>query len=197
MYAAGEDPIEGADRDGLVDGLRARGHRHVLPLADPVELAAQVVDVAGDGDLVVCLGAGNITAWAQALPGQIEHILGATAEPTAPQPTSNTVPFPGTSGGRDTPREVRHDDYRRAPKDAPSDDQAAERLPTVRGQYRENVPLAEMTWFRVGGPCEVVFRPADEEDLIEFLSSRLDDVPITVVELDRTCSSVMAVCRAL
>jgi len=56
-----------------------------------------------------------------------------------------------------------------------------ERLPRIRGQYRENVPLADMTWFRVGGPCEVVFRPADEEDLIEFLASRPEDVPITVV----------------
>jgi UDP-N-acetylmuramate dehydrogenase len=56
-----------------------------------------------------------------------------------------------------------------------------ERLPQVRGQYRENVPLAELTWFRVGGPCEVVFRPADEEDLVEFLAARPMDVPITAV----------------
>lgn len=56
-----------------------------------------------------------------------------------------------------------------------------DRLPQVRGQYRENVPLAELTWFRVGGPCEVVFRPADEEDLIDFLSARPMDVPVTAI----------------
>jgi UDP-N-acetylmuramate--alanine ligase len=76
VYAAGEAPLEGADRDALVAGLRARGHRRVQALADPIELAAQVIDLADRGDMVVCLGAGNITNWAQALPEQIRHILG-------------------------------------------------------------------------------------------------------------------------
>ena len=43
--------------------------------SDPVELAARVVELARSGDMVVCLGAGNITGWAQALPDQISHIL--------------------------------------------------------------------------------------------------------------------------
>ena len=61
----------------MVEGLRARGHRRVQALGDPVELAAQVSDLARSGDMVVCLGAGSITNWAQALPDQLRHIQGA------------------------------------------------------------------------------------------------------------------------
>ncbi|HEY5410174.1 MAG TPA: UDP-N-acetylmuramate--L-alanine ligase [Caulobacteraceae bacterium] len=68
VYAAGEAPIEGVDRDALVEGLRRAGHRHVLPLAGPADLAALVAEQARSGDLVVCLGAGDITQWAHALP---------------------------------------------------------------------------------------------------------------------------------
>ena len=82
VYAAGEAPIEGADRDGLVEGLRARGHRSVAPLAAPEDLAREICDSAAPGDLVVCLGAGNITAWAQALPDEIARCL---AERDGPQ----------------------------------------------------------------------------------------------------------------
>jgi len=71
VYAAGEEPIEGADRDALVDGLRAHGHRQVLALADRADLAQVVSELAGAGDYVICLGAGNITQWAHALPGEI------------------------------------------------------------------------------------------------------------------------------
>lgn len=56
-----------------------------------------------------------------------------------------------------------------------------ERLPRVRGEYRADAPVAQLTWFRVGGPAEVLFRPADEEDLIEFLAGRPGDVPVTVL----------------
>jgi UDP-N-acetylmuramate dehydrogenase len=56
-----------------------------------------------------------------------------------------------------------------------------ERLPPVRGSYEEGVPLANLTWFRVGGPAEVLFRPADEEDLGAFLANRPADVPVTVI----------------
>ena len=71
VYEAGEKPIEGASRDALVEGLRARGHRNVMPLPGPEGLAALVAQVAKPGDLVVCLGAGNITAWANALPAEL------------------------------------------------------------------------------------------------------------------------------
>ena len=56
-----------------------------------------------------------------------------------------------------------------------------DRLPRVRGVYEEAVPLANLTWFRVGGPAEVVFRPADEDDLGEFLAARPADVPVTTI----------------
>jgi UDP-N-acetylmuramate--alanine ligase len=77
VYAAGEAPLEGASRDALVEGLVAHGHRKVVPLADPSELAATVLATAKPGDLVVCLGAGNITAWAYALPAELERLSGA------------------------------------------------------------------------------------------------------------------------
>ncbi len=56
-----------------------------------------------------------------------------------------------------------------------------ERLPAVRGKLRAAVSLAEMTWFRVGGPAEVLFHPADRADLIAFLQAKPADVPITVI----------------
>jgi UDP-N-acetylmuramate--alanine ligase len=99
VYAAGEAPIEGADRDSLVTGLRARGHRHVFALADPVELAARVADIAVAGDYVVCLGAGNITNWAQALPQELDHILGAeTPDRGSSTPLNQNDPVAATPG---------------------------------------------------------------------------------------------------
>jgi UDP-N-acetylmuramate--alanine ligase len=74
VYAAGETPLPGASRDDLVEGLRRHGHRRVLPLPGPDALAALVKAEASPGDLVVCLGAGDITAWAYALPGQLEAL---------------------------------------------------------------------------------------------------------------------------
>jgi len=56
-----------------------------------------------------------------------------------------------------------------------------ERLPPVRGRLTENAPLANITWFRVGGPAEVIFRPADAADLAEFLAHKPSDVPVTVI----------------
>ncbi|TLU73507.1 UDP-N-acetylmuramate--L-alanine ligase [Lichenicoccus roseus] len=74
VYAAGEAPLEGYDRDALVDGLRARGHRSVVPLPGPEHLAEMVHAIARPGDFVICLGAGNITAWAQTLPAQLAEL---------------------------------------------------------------------------------------------------------------------------
>lgn len=56
-----------------------------------------------------------------------------------------------------------------------------DRLPPVRGRYRENADLAATTWFRVGGPAEVLFRPADADDLAAFLKGCPGDVPVTVI----------------
>ena len=74
VYAAGEAPIEGASRDALVEGLRRHGHRHVLALDGPSDLPGLIAAEAKPGDLVVCLGAGDITAWAHALPAQLEAL---------------------------------------------------------------------------------------------------------------------------
>ncbi|MCO6419721.1 UDP-N-acetylmuramate--L-alanine ligase [Siccirubricoccus sp. KC 17139] len=71
VYAAGEAPIEGMDKDALVEGLRARGHRSVVPLPGPESLAEMLNAIAKPGDYVVCLGAGSITSWAHALPEQL------------------------------------------------------------------------------------------------------------------------------
>ncbi len=71
IYAAGEMAIEGVSRDGLVAGLIQHGHRNVRPLTDPRELAPIVKELARSGDMVVCLGAGSITNWANSLPGDL------------------------------------------------------------------------------------------------------------------------------
>jgi UDP-N-acetylmuramate--alanine ligase len=71
VYPAGEQPVAGADRDALVAGMRARGHRHVVPLDVPADLAGIVRGLVHSGDYVVCLGAGSITQWAYALPGEL------------------------------------------------------------------------------------------------------------------------------
>ncbi|MFQ6017892.1 MAG: UDP-N-acetylmuramate--L-alanine ligase [Kiloniellaceae bacterium] len=83
VYPAGEQPIEGIHRDAMVAGLRARGHRRVTALADPEELAPLVRELAGPGDLVICLGAGSIGAWANALPAKLEALFAAEAPKSA------------------------------------------------------------------------------------------------------------------
>jgi len=74
VYPAGEAPIEGASRDALVEGLKRFGHRHVLALDSAADLPTLIAAEAHEGDLVICLGAGDITAWAQALPAQLEAL---------------------------------------------------------------------------------------------------------------------------
>jgi UDP-N-acetylmuramate--alanine ligase len=76
VYAAGEAPIDGVNRDALVAGLAAHGHRNARPLADASELATIVRGVVRPGDMVVCLGAGSITNWANALPAELARLDG-------------------------------------------------------------------------------------------------------------------------
>ncbi|CAA0104698.1 UDP-N-acetylmuramate--L-alanine ligase [Starkeya nomas] len=71
VYPAGEAPIPGIDRDHLVEALRARGHRSVIALPGADALAGIVKGLARPEDYVICLGAGNITQWAYALPEQL------------------------------------------------------------------------------------------------------------------------------
>ena len=116
-----------------------------------------VHDLAQPGDFVVCLGAGNITAWANALPGELDRLNGLDVRKTA-------------RGGR-------HDGGApHAPRTAPDRPPAG-----VRGRLTANAPLANVTWFRVGGPAEVMFKPADAADLAAFLAGCPADVPVTVI----------------
>ena len=72
VYAAGEDPIPGASRDDLVAGLIAHGHRHARAILDENDLARLVREQARRGDMVVCLGAGTISTWANSLPALLQ-----------------------------------------------------------------------------------------------------------------------------
>jgi len=83
VYPAGEDPIPGVDRGALIDGLRARGHRLVMPLPDPADLAEIVNDLARPGDVVVCLGAGTVTRWAHDLSEGLRRIRYGGTEASA------------------------------------------------------------------------------------------------------------------
>jgi UDP-N-acetylmuramate--alanine ligase len=67
VYAAGEEPIEGVDSSALTEGLRAHGHRMVRAVTGPNELSRELRDLAADGDMIICMGAGDITKWAAAL----------------------------------------------------------------------------------------------------------------------------------
>ena len=75
VFAAGEDKIDGFDRDGMAQGLKDRGHRDVYPLQNKDELAQLINKIAQSGDLVICLGAGSISSWANNLPQQLQIII--------------------------------------------------------------------------------------------------------------------------
>ncbi len=74
MFTAGEAPIEGADRDALVAGLKAHGHRDARALQSFKDLPAMIADIAEPGDYVLCLGAGDITKYANALAGDLAKL---------------------------------------------------------------------------------------------------------------------------
>lgn len=72
VYGAGEEPIAGAERDDLVAGLIRHGHRHARAVASEDDLERLVREQAKPGDMVVCLGAGTISAWANGLPARLK-----------------------------------------------------------------------------------------------------------------------------
>ncbi len=76
VYAAGEDPITGVDRDALVSGIRKSGKDKVYALENAQALAPLVHKIAKPGDFVICLGAGSITQWAHMLPKELEELAG-------------------------------------------------------------------------------------------------------------------------
>jgi UDP-N-acetylmuramate--alanine ligase len=67
VYTAGEEPIEGVNSEALVEGLRAHGHRMVRGVADLDDLCRELRDLAAEGDMIICMGAGDVTKWAAAL----------------------------------------------------------------------------------------------------------------------------------
>jgi UDP-N-acetylmuramate--alanine ligase len=73
VYPAGEEPIDGVDSAALVEGLRAHGHRMVRTISDQKELSRELRDLAAEGDMVICMGAGDITKWASALPDGVRQ----------------------------------------------------------------------------------------------------------------------------
>ena len=77
VYAAGEDPIEGVDANALVEGIKSRGHRAVSTVEDQGDLAKKLAGEIEQGDIVVCLGAGDITKWAAGLADAIIEERGA------------------------------------------------------------------------------------------------------------------------
>ena len=79
VYAAGEDPIEGANSQALVSRIKAGGHRDARYLPSQEELARMVAEIARPGDFVVLLGAGSITYWAASLPKELEGLSGKSA----------------------------------------------------------------------------------------------------------------------
>ncbi|GAA4724314.1 UDP-N-acetylmuramate--L-alanine ligase [Sphingomonas lutea] len=72
VYPAGEEPIDGVDSAALVEGIRARGHRMARTIADQKSLSRELRDFAAEGDMIICMGAGDITKWAAALPKGVE-----------------------------------------------------------------------------------------------------------------------------
>ena len=80
VHSAGEALIEGVNRDALVDGLRTRGHRSVEALPGPEALPEMIAERVLPGDLVVCLGAGTITNWANELPAALRALTQDKAE---------------------------------------------------------------------------------------------------------------------
>ncbi|MBT8426487.1 MAG: UDP-N-acetylmuramate--L-alanine ligase, partial [Erythrobacter sp.] len=73
VYEAGEEPIEGVDAAALADGVKARGHRMVRTVEDEADLAKALRDIAAKGDIVLCMGAGDVTRWAANLADGIKE----------------------------------------------------------------------------------------------------------------------------
>ena len=74
IFSAGERPIEGISRDSLIEGVRRFGHRNVIALESPDQLASIIKQEASSGDVVLCLGAGSISGWAYDLPVSLKGI---------------------------------------------------------------------------------------------------------------------------
>lgn len=76
VFEAGEKPIKGADQEALINGLQSFGHRDVLKINGPEDIAGVISDIAVKGDLVIFLGAGSVSQWAYDLPETLRRIRG-------------------------------------------------------------------------------------------------------------------------
>jgi UDP-N-acetylmuramate--alanine ligase len=76
VYAAGEQPIEGVSAADLVGKIKRRGHHSASEIADAAALASEMAAIAREGDMIVCLGAGDITKWAAGLADAIKGVRG-------------------------------------------------------------------------------------------------------------------------
>lgn len=79
VYAAGENSIEGADKNALAEGIRNCGHRDVKILDSAENLPQLIAEIAKENDFVICLGAGDITKWANVLPAELERVLNSVS----------------------------------------------------------------------------------------------------------------------
>ena len=177
VYAAGEEPIEGVDSEALVEGLKQRGHRAVKAVADLDDLCLSLRDLAAHGDMVICLGAGDITKWAAGLAdgiacarrGEMSAGLNSVSDTDfypvdsiARKASDNSVPdtefgVAGVSGVIELPRLA---GQRRA---------AAARSPTSSG----SAPAGRREW---------LVRPSDVEDLCRLpRASSIPSVPVLPV----------------
>lgn len=75
IYSANQDPIPGINQDALIEGIKKAGHKNVLKLNGEKDLARMIKDIARDGDMVICIGAGSISNWANNLPSQLQEII--------------------------------------------------------------------------------------------------------------------------
>ena len=74
VHSAGEEPIEGINKEALVNGIMDEGHSEVYALLSPANLPEMVTELCDEGDLVVCLGAGTVTRWANDLPYMLREL---------------------------------------------------------------------------------------------------------------------------
>jgi UDP-N-acetylmuramate dehydrogenase len=163
VYAAGEAPIDGVNRDMLVGLVQRAGHRDAQALQGPGRPAGP--------DL-----AGRAAGRRRGLPGRRQHHgVGARAA------------RPVDADRRREGRPARHR-QRSLPRTGArmmaletARPHLIDRLPKPRGRLAVDAPLGAQTWFRTGGPAEVLFRPADTEDLASFLKALPADLPVTVL----------------
>ncbi|MCK5284455.1 MAG: UDP-N-acetylmuramate--L-alanine ligase [Alphaproteobacteria bacterium] len=80
IYEAGESSVDGVNKEALIEGIRAHGHREVMALSSPDELASLISEHVRPNDYVICMGAGDITNWAYALPEQLDNLLDKNQE---------------------------------------------------------------------------------------------------------------------